>query len=317
MLFSVKCQSAFSGILQMPQSLTKCSADSNEHKRMLMRSSGMFPINWSEGMVLEYRYGCIFAILFDFDGTLTPNVGHPKFARLPPHTLSLLSRLKSLPEICLGVISGRARDDVRTLIGLEGICYLGSGGLEIDLRGNISRDPLANACDERLDLNHQQLLGLTNSYTGTSFERKPGGLAVHFRALTLLAAEPVRRGAVSVFTGHGTLRQRVWRKQSKSLRPRVEVRGRPSKKIGTTRRTTSMPIPSRPFLVTPRTTGRSWRRPLGAGGVAIEVGPNAPTVARVRLVDTDELATRRAELVANREEAVAIRMHPNSNICHG
>src|SRR5262249_9743352 len=75
------------------------------------------------------------ALLFDYDGTLTPIVERPSLALLEPCTRALLGRLAQTAGVSVGIISGRNLTDLRHLVGLPGLYYAGTGGLELDLKG--------------------------------------------------------------------------------------------------------------------------------------------------------------------------------------
>jgi trehalose 6-phosphate phosphatase len=71
------------------------------------------------------------AIFLDFDGVLAPIVSRPEDASAPPETRAELERLVKRYAL-VSVVSGRAGDDVRRRVGVEGIVYVGSHGLEHD-----------------------------------------------------------------------------------------------------------------------------------------------------------------------------------------
>ena len=75
------------------------------------------------------------ALLFDYDGTLTPIVEHPELARLNAETRRLLARLARRRDLGVGIISSRALDDLRNIVSLRGLCLAGACGLELDLQG--------------------------------------------------------------------------------------------------------------------------------------------------------------------------------------
>jgi trehalose-phosphatase len=70
-------------------------------------------------------------IFLDFDGVLAPIVSRPEDAYPPAETRAELERLVARYAL-VGVVSGRAGDDVRARVGVEGIVYVGSHGLELD-----------------------------------------------------------------------------------------------------------------------------------------------------------------------------------------
>lgn len=71
------------------------------------------------------------AILLDYDGTLAPIRPHPDLAVLPSETKKVLERLARIPDVHLAIISGRSLENVKKMVGIEGITYAGNHGLEI------------------------------------------------------------------------------------------------------------------------------------------------------------------------------------------
>src|SRR3954447_26932391 len=70
-------------------------------------------------------------LVLDFHGGLAPIVERPEDAQPPTETRAELERL--VPRYALvGVISGRAGEDVRARVGVDGIVYVGSHGLELN-----------------------------------------------------------------------------------------------------------------------------------------------------------------------------------------
>ncbi|CAH0561444.1 unnamed protein product [Brassicogethes aeneus] len=71
------------------------------------------------------------ALLLDYDGTLAPIAPHPDLAIIPPETKNVLQRLSNMSDVYISVVSGRNVDNVKEMVGIEGITYAGSHGLEI------------------------------------------------------------------------------------------------------------------------------------------------------------------------------------------
>lgn len=71
------------------------------------------------------------ALLLDYDGTLAPIAPHPDLAILPPETKNVLQRLSNHSDVYIAVISGRNVENVKKMVGIEGITYAGNHGLEI------------------------------------------------------------------------------------------------------------------------------------------------------------------------------------------
>ncbi|GLV40015.1 Trehalose-6-phosphate synthase 1 [Carabus blaptoides fortunei] len=71
------------------------------------------------------------ALLLDYDGTLAPIAPHPDLAILPPETKNVLQRLSNMSDVYIAIISGRNVENVKKMVGIDGITYAGSHGLEI------------------------------------------------------------------------------------------------------------------------------------------------------------------------------------------
>lgn len=70
------------------------------------------------------------AILLDVDGTLAPIVARPELARVPEETRAEVARLTGKYAL-VACISGRTSDEARRLVGVEGVVYVGTHGLEL------------------------------------------------------------------------------------------------------------------------------------------------------------------------------------------
>jgi trehalose 6-phosphate phosphatase len=73
------------------------------------------------------------ALVFDVDGVLAPIVARPELAAVPEGTRAELRRLVGR-YLLVACVSGRAGDDARRLVGVDGIEYVGNHGLELDPR---------------------------------------------------------------------------------------------------------------------------------------------------------------------------------------
>jgi trehalose 6-phosphate phosphatase len=82
------------------------------------------------------------AILLDVDGVLAPIVARPELARVPDGTRAVLERLAGRYAL-VACISGRAGTDAQRVVGVEGIAYVGSHGLELEPAAEEWRERLA------------------------------------------------------------------------------------------------------------------------------------------------------------------------------
>jgi trehalose 6-phosphate phosphatase len=70
-------------------------------------------------------------LFLDFDGVLAPIVERPEDAAPPPETRDELERLIGRYGL-VAVVSGRAGEDVRARVGVDGVVCVGSHGLELE-----------------------------------------------------------------------------------------------------------------------------------------------------------------------------------------
>jgi trehalose 6-phosphate phosphatase len=81
------------------------------------------------------------AIVLDVDGTLAPIVQRPAEASVPEETRRELRRLVGRYAL-VACVSGRTGDDARRLVGVVGVRYVGSHGLELAPEAGRWRDEI-------------------------------------------------------------------------------------------------------------------------------------------------------------------------------
>jgi trehalose 6-phosphate phosphatase len=81
-------------------------------------------------------------LLLDVDGVLAPIVPVPADAAVPPETQRELERLRDRYGL-VACISGRAGDDVRRVVGVDGLVVIGEHGLELEPEADRWRSRIA------------------------------------------------------------------------------------------------------------------------------------------------------------------------------
>lgn len=124
------------------------------------------------------------SLFLDYDGTVVPLADHPSQARLPPAMKRLLQRLAGRPGVWVALVSGRSLADLKRMVGLAGLCYVGNHGLE--LQGPTLRyvNPVARATRPLLARLGQGLTQALASIPGAWVEDKALTLSVHYRRVT-------------------------------------------------------------------------------------------------------------------------------------
>jgi len=118
-----------------------------------------------------------YALFLDLDGTVVELFDHPDAVRVGPATLHLLQALRSCAGQALAVISGREIAVIDRLLYPLILPAAGVHGLQRrDARGTIYSKETSNLAWLAGVL--EDLLG---NEPGVIIERKPGGIAVHYR----------------------------------------------------------------------------------------------------------------------------------------
>lgn len=124
--------------------------------------------------------GRALALLFDFDGTLTPIMGDPAEVTLPPDARQVLQELTRFCAVA--VISGRDLHDVRQRVGVSGLWYAGSHGFELATpQDEIVAHEGGKAAVPDLDEAERLLSAEFADAPGVMIDRKRFALAVHYR----------------------------------------------------------------------------------------------------------------------------------------
>lgn len=137
-------------------------------------------MDWKENEALWKRLANHeqFALITDFDGTLSPIVNDPADARPAPEVLPLLEALQERLQL-VGVLSGRMAEDVAARVGVPGVVYIGNHGFERFQGGKIvipdQAKPYRKALKKAAKKIRRRLL------PGMQLEDKGITLSVHYR----------------------------------------------------------------------------------------------------------------------------------------
>ena len=136
------------------------------------------------------------AIFTDFDGTLTPIRRRAADVRLSPATRHVLTDLVGRGHL-VGVISGRALEDLRARVGVRGLWYVGGHGFLLCTPGLDTAVLVNRRQRQQITRVARRLRAALRNAPGITIEHKIAAIAVHYRnaspAGRLAASRAVKR----------------------------------------------------------------------------------------------------------------------------
>jgi trehalose-phosphatase len=223
------------------------------------------------------------ALLLDFDGTLADIVATPPAARLHPACAGPLERLLA-QDVPVGIVSGRASDDLQARFPLDGAWLSGVHGAELvapaGARMAAHATPEARAA---LDAFVGHARGLEP--IGVRLEDKRLAVAAHVRGI-----EPAERQRAArerlIAAAQAVVAERAGEVSWLEGKAVIEVRSRQASKANAARMLARRwPAGAHLVAIGDDTTDEEmFVETLRAGGVAVKVG-EGPTAASHRLAD--------------------------------
>jgi len=120
-------------------------------------------------------------LFLDYDGTLTPIAETPKKAIIPAKAKKLLKEFSQNPKCELAVISGRALKDLKKLVGLKNIIYVGNHGFEIEGTNFKFKYPAPYGYKQTLKQIRREFHRKFSKIEGIVIEDKGYSLSLHYR----------------------------------------------------------------------------------------------------------------------------------------
>jgi len=262
------------------------------------------------------------SLFLDYDGTLVPLVDHPSRARLSPAMKRLLQRLAGRPGVWVALVSGRSLADVKRMVGLAGLCYVGNHGLE--LQGPALRyvNPVARATRPLLAHLGGRLTQALASIPGAWVEDKALTLSVHYRRVAAVERLRVRNAFYQVVRPSQEQRRiRVTAgKDVFELRPPVRwTKGTMLSWLLTRQRALAGRASVLPVCLGDDATDEDAFEALGDRGITVAVGPSTPlTRARYYVKSPADVQRLLERILAARPPSSALRaserrFHPHAD----
>ena len=225
------------------------------------------------------------AVFLDYDGTITPIVERPEDAVLDARTLESLELAAGAAHLDVAIVSGRALNDLRRLVPVNGITLVGNHGLEIEGPGLHWEHPDSPGWRGALDEAERRLAALREE--GSWVEHKGATLSWHLRQMSEEARDrAIRRGA-TVLAKLGL--RAVTGKAVLEARPPVDwSKGRAVLHVLRARHGERWPLKLRAIYLGDDRTDEDAFQSLQGIGRSIRVGgPDADTAAEETLPDPE------------------------------
>ncbi|MCF6309391.1 MAG: trehalose-phosphatase [Sulfurimonas sp.] len=158
-------------------------------------------------------------LFFDYDGTVTPIVSHPKDANLSVEMKNTLIELSN--QCTLAVISGRGLNDIKSKVGIKGIYYSGSHGYEIEGPSIKMEYQPALEFVEIFDELEIELTNFLSGVEGALVERKKFSIALHYRNVSDSEVDIVEKAADNAVIKYPKIRK-SYGKKVYELQPDLE-----------------------------------------------------------------------------------------------
>ncbi|OHC11051.1 MAG: trehalose-phosphatase, partial [Planctomycetes bacterium RIFOXYB12_FULL_42_10] len=122
-------------------------------------------------------------LLTDFDGTLTPIRKHPDLAALSEEIRQILIKFTQDKAIFLGIITGRSLKQIKKLVNIQDVLYVGNHGIEMEGPGIRSTCPEAKKARSTLWHIYMKLFKSLRHIEGIYVEDKGLSISLHYRAV--------------------------------------------------------------------------------------------------------------------------------------
>jgi trehalose 6-phosphate phosphatase len=229
--------------------------------------------------------GVPLAVFLDYDGTLVAIRKRPELARLHPKRKALLARLGR--RTLVGLVSGRPLDELRHMIGIAGMAYVGNHGMEIRINDRVWVHPPAARLAHRVARTTSVIRARAGGLRGVLIENKGLTASVHYRR-----ASPRHRGLLRAIVAEEVLRSRgalvlTQGKMVLEIRPNIPWdKGRGVLKLMSL---AGCPRSCFPIYIGDDRTDEDAFRALAGRGLTIHVGRLRRTQARSRLQSVAEV----------------------------
>ena len=138
------------------------------------------------------------ALFLDYDGTLVPFKDRPEYATPPQTLIELLRRLVDTSNFVVSIVSGRPIADLKRMLPIKGLSFLGLHGLEIEFLGKTFVWEISKNLKPIVRKIKEKLVARFSGEEGVLIEDKVLTLALHYRMLKTEKVEPIKRDFLQI-----------------------------------------------------------------------------------------------------------------------
>ncbi|ODN05304.1 Bifunctional trehalose-6-phosphate synthase/phosphatase [Orchesella cincta] len=163
-----------------------------------------FEFYLSDYLEVDQMNSAKLSLILDYDGTLAPIAQKPELAHMPEETKCILRRLAlHTDDVSICIISGRSLVNLKEVIGIDGITYAASHGLEIlSPDGTKYHHPITTEHEDRIS-GLVKALQQEVGKDGAWIENKGALLTFHYREVPRQARNALISRATEIFIEHG------------------------------------------------------------------------------------------------------------------
>jgi trehalose-phosphatase len=212
---------------------------------------------------------------------------------LEPQARRLLHELAGRQGVHVGVMSGRSLADLKHLVALPYVHYIGNSGLELDLGGKRAVHPKAEQYRSLVAKIVGGLSELANRHPGSWVEDKGLGLTLHYRNVPLRQLKDLLEQAGRLLHPHSNVLRVVDAPMAWEVTPALDWdKGTALRQIVKLAGDTAIPL----YAGDRANDAPALEAAHALGGVSIGVGSDAPSCVQHRLREPAELLSFLGEL---------------------
>lgn len=137
------------------------------------------------------------ALFLDYEGTLSSMAPASRKAGLSSSMKKVLETLAVLPGVKVAVISGRSLRDLEKSVGVPGLFYFGSHGIETSFTAK-KLHRASKGYDVLIESLRKRMISVLKDTPGVFFEDKPFSFVVHYQRAAVTAERKVRRAILDL-----------------------------------------------------------------------------------------------------------------------